>query len=267
MMISYAQNFEDVMLWRALKHIEHGFYIDVGAAWPVQDSVTKYFYDKGWRGINIEPNPELFQLLQQERLRDINLQVALGNSTGKAKFQIIANPGLSTLVKDIAKKHESDLGYGLHEVEVDVVTLQAVCSQYVPSGSEIMFLKIDVEGFEKEAIEGNDWQRYRPWIILVESTKPMSQEETYNHWEYILLDNNYLHVYSDGLNRFYVASEHGELISSFKYPPNVFDNFTLSQTVILQQRIAELETELRGIYNSKSWKLTAPLRRIKQWLR
>jgi hypothetical protein len=137
-----------------------------------------------------------------------------------------------------------------------------------------MFLKIDVEGFEKEAIEGNDWQRYRPWIILVESTKPMSQEETYQQWEDILLDNSYIHVYSDGLNRFYIASEHGELISSFKYPPNVFDNFTLSQTVILQQRtvilqqrIAELETELQGIYNSKSWKLTAPLRSIKQWLR
>lgn len=55
--ISYAQNYEDVMLWRALKHIANGFYIDVGAAWPDKHSVTKAFYDRGWRGINIEPNP------------------------------------------------------------------------------------------------------------------------------------------------------------------------------------------------------------------
>ena len=54
--ISYAQNYEDVMLWRALQHIENGFYIDVGAAWPDVDSVTKAFYDKGWRGINKSTN-------------------------------------------------------------------------------------------------------------------------------------------------------------------------------------------------------------------
>ena len=49
--VSYAQNFEDVMLWRALKHIDCGFYIDVGAQDPVIDSVTKSFYDHGWRGV------------------------------------------------------------------------------------------------------------------------------------------------------------------------------------------------------------------------
>jgi len=59
--VSYAQNYEDVMLWRALKHIENGFYIDVGAAWPSEHSVTKLFYDEGWRGINIEPNLEFSQ--------------------------------------------------------------------------------------------------------------------------------------------------------------------------------------------------------------
>ncbi len=55
--ISYAQNFEDVMLWRALKHVERGFYIDVGAFSPDLDSVTRAFSERGWRGINIEPNP------------------------------------------------------------------------------------------------------------------------------------------------------------------------------------------------------------------
>jgi len=56
--ISYAQNYEDVMLWRALKHVERGFYIDVGACSPDQHSVTRAFYEKGWHGINVEPNPE-----------------------------------------------------------------------------------------------------------------------------------------------------------------------------------------------------------------
>ena len=32
--VSYAQNGEDVVLWRALSHVENGFYVDVGAADP-----------------------------------------------------------------------------------------------------------------------------------------------------------------------------------------------------------------------------------------
>lgn len=77
MFISYAQNFEDVMLWRALKHVKDGFYIDVGAAWPDKDSVTKAFYERGWRGVNIEPNPEMWRVLSADRPRDLNLKVAL----------------------------------------------------------------------------------------------------------------------------------------------------------------------------------------------
>ena len=56
-MISYAQNFEDVILWRALRDVPNGFYIDIGAGHPVADSVTMHFYEHGWRGINVEPDP------------------------------------------------------------------------------------------------------------------------------------------------------------------------------------------------------------------
>ena len=76
--ISYAQNLEDVMLYRALKYVERGFYIDVGAMHPTINSVTKAFYDRDWRGINIEPSPEYFDSLQQERPEDINLNVVIG---------------------------------------------------------------------------------------------------------------------------------------------------------------------------------------------
>ena len=61
--VSYAQNFEDVMLWRALREVTHGFYIDVGAADPDSDSVTRAFYDRGWSGINVEPVAGAMRLL------------------------------------------------------------------------------------------------------------------------------------------------------------------------------------------------------------
>lgn len=71
--ISYAQNFEDIRLWRALKHVEKGLYIDVGANHPTADSVTRAFYDRGWSGINVEPVPSYYHALCQERPRDTNL--------------------------------------------------------------------------------------------------------------------------------------------------------------------------------------------------
>ena len=80
--ISYAQNFEDVMLWRALRDIPQGFYVDVGANDPVIDSVTRWFYQQGWHGINIEPVPHWHQRLQADRPLDINLQMAVSTTTG-----------------------------------------------------------------------------------------------------------------------------------------------------------------------------------------
>lgn len=80
--VSYAQNFEDVMLWRALKHVESGFYIDVGANDPTLDSVTKAFYARCWHGINIEPTVFYFERLAHERPADINLRVAAGKEHG-----------------------------------------------------------------------------------------------------------------------------------------------------------------------------------------
>jgi hypothetical protein len=80
--ISYAQNREDVLLWRALHDVENGFYIDVGAQDPTHHSVTRAFYDRGWCGVNIEPAAGCFQKLCAERPRDLTLQVALGNREG-----------------------------------------------------------------------------------------------------------------------------------------------------------------------------------------
>ena len=81
-MVSYAQNFEDVMIRRCLQDVTRGFYIDVGAFDDLYDSVTKWFYDSKWSGINIEPNPALWRKLNRRRRRDVNIQCALGRVEG-----------------------------------------------------------------------------------------------------------------------------------------------------------------------------------------
>ena len=264
--ISYAQNFEDVMLWRALKHIEKGFYIDIGAWMPDIDSVTRAFYDRGWSGINIEPDPVAYSRLVKERPRDINLQLAISDKHGEADLHIIKDTGLTTLRDDITEKH-LNAGYLKTTTHIQVRTLNEICKEYVPLNQDVHFLKVDVEGMEEAVLSGNDWSRYRPWIIVVEATSPNSQQETYEVWEHILVSACYQFAYADGLNRFYVADEHSELLPAFKYPPNLFDHFKLNaqhwaeaQFAAENERSQRLENELQSVYRSRCWRITAPLR-------
>jgi FkbM family methyltransferase len=264
--VSYAQNFEDVMLWRALQNVRDGFYIDVGAYSPEEHSVTKAFYDRGWRGINVEPNADLMNAFGAARPRDININVALGEREGDAWIHVINNTGLSTLDPHQATLRATD-GYTLIRRHIQLRTLAGVWEEHVPNGQAVHFLKVDVEGMEREVVLGNDWRRYRPWIVLMEATYPMSSDASHDAWEHLIVEAGYRFAYADGLNRFYVSSEHSELISRLSTPPNVFDQFVrASENALLERaeraevRAVAAETEILAIRKTLSWRLTRPLR-------
>jgi|GEM_PF-612598 len=233
--ISYAQNYEDVMLRRAFQGVDHGFYMDVGANNPQGDSVTRAFYEQGWCGINVEPTDHWFQELQRARPNDINLQVAAGAQDGEMILYEIPYTGLSTTDPQIARRHREESGHSIVERKVPVLTLNSICETY--HEAPIHFLNIDVEGAEKAVLQGLDLQRFRPWIIIVESTLPNSTVQSHQEWEPMLTEAGYLFTHFDGLNRFYIAREHPELASAFQLPPNIFDDFV---------RLAQWEAERRA---------------------
>lgn len=240
-LISFAQNQEDIMLWRALKHISNGFYIDVGAADPVVQSVTKLFYDHGWHGINLEPQPIYFGMLSTDRPCDINLRLAAGREARSYTFHRIDGTGLSTLNPEIASRHKTS-GWKVAEETIEVLPLAEVCRRHRPQGV-IHFLKIDVEGSEGDVLAGADFHSYRPWIVVVEATLPMSQEESHADWEPILTGQGYSCVWFDGLNRFYLADEmKDDLGQHFEVQPNVFDDYFMTpSTLILRAERADEE--------------------------
>lgn len=240
---SYSQNLEDVMLWRALGEYKNGFYIDVGACDPVADSVTKAFYDSGWRGINIEPMAKAYSLISENRPRDINLNMAVDAVSGVKEFYSVdAGNGLSTAVTEYASAYK-DEGRIVESVSVETRTLAEICNTYV--SQDISFLKVDVEGGEASVLKSADFTKFRPWIILVEATRPNTQIPSHEEWEFILLEASYRFVYFDGLNRFYVAEEkYGVFADKFSAPPNWFDGYERHQNIDLENQVATLNYNL-----------------------
>ena len=238
--VSYAQNFEDVLLWRALGHVRAGFYVDVGAAHPDVDSVTRAFFERGWRGINIEPGPADAARLAAARPGDITLQLAAGRCDGEADFFTVPGTGLSTLDPAVAESYRAR-HWSPRPGRIAVRTLASLFRAHVRT--DIHFLKIDVEGAEAEVLAGADLRTWRPWIILVEATAPLSTEPTYAAWEPGLLEQGYRFVWFDGLNRFYVADERADALAThFRTPPNVFDDFIRANDTVWAERIGTAET-------------------------
>ncbi len=225
MFISYAQNFEDVILWRALKHIENGFYVDIGAQDPIVDSVSRGFYERGWRGVSAEPTAAYAIKLQEDRPDDEILQAAIGEGGENIHFFEIPETGLSTGDTEIAEEHRQR-GFEVIDTEVPLLPLSAIFDK--AGDHDVHWLKIDVEGMEKSVIESWLPSKKRPWIVVVESTHPMSEVVSFEDWEPLLTDKGYEFVYFDGLNRFYVSNEHPELKKFFGAGPNIFDNFAVS---------------------------------------
>lgn len=228
-MISYAQNFEDVMLERLFADQAQGFYVDVGAWDPDCLSVTKHFYLRGWNGINIEPIPARSERFRSARPRDVNLNVAIAERPGDTAFWICrGDDALSTADADTAEALRAQ-GRSLDEARVPTRRLDDILAEH--ASAEIDFLKIDVEGGEADVIRSMSFRRFRPRALLIEATSPgavpdWSQPEAIGTWqafEPALFEDGYVFAHFDGLNRFYVRSEDRHLAARFALPPGVFD--------------------------------------------
>jgi FkbM family methyltransferase len=243
-MISYAQNAEDVVLARALAEVQQGFYVDVGACDPIEHSITYHFYNQGWRGINFEPG-RIFGKLAAARPRDINLPIAVSEQPGQMTFYEYPNAiGLSSLHDRLPDATPEALAQRIQRT-VAVRPLRDVFEEYAPP--TIDFLKVDVESHERAVLKSNDWTRWRPRIVLVEATLEGRFEPGQHLWEDILLEADYEFVLWDGLNRFYVRKEEAEYLRPRLAPVNWADYYRTPHQQHLIEVNHQLEAQLNAI--------------------
>lgn len=244
-LISYAQNNEDLLIEAFFPDVTTGFYVDIGANHPIYESVTKRFYDKGWTGINIEPNHRLHILLNEHRKNDKNLDIGISDHKGQLTFrEYQVGDGLSTFsqtMKQEYKKHESNITDSYVDRNVDVYTLEDIFDQY--GVSRINFLKIDVEGYEYEVLKGNNWKKYRPELICIEAN------HIENDWRPLLKEAGYSNVFFDGLNEYYLSRESIHRKELFSYP-----NAILLREPLVSFRIEEYIKHLEDARDAASVK-------------
>lgn len=173
--LSYAQEGEDRVLSSLLyklhggRQINDGFYVDVGAHHPYRYSNTCLFYKQGWHGINIDAMPGSMSAFRKQRPRDINLESGIARETGTRKLFLFNEPALNTFDESLASARCNDDWPIATTVDVRMVPLSEILREYLPSGKAIDFLTVDVEGFDLEVLQSNDWQKYRPTVVLVET--------------------------------------------------------------------------------------------------
>jgi len=179
-----------------LHDVKAGFYVDVGANDPTIDSVTKFFYERGWHGINLEPIPSVYKRIEESRPRDINLNMGASDTPGELTLREYSDGwhGWSTLSPATKKAHANKKH---QDYTVQVATLRDIFAEH--KVKQIDFLKVDVEGFEYEVLSGNDWKKYRPKVVVVEGKK--------QKWIKFLTDVDYTVTFFDGLNTYFVRND------------------------------------------------------------
>jgi FkbM family methyltransferase len=238
--ISYAQNQEDVVLSRLVEHVPVGTYVDVGAGHPIQENVTFALYQRGWRGVNIEPMQREAKMYASERPEDTTLTVAAGAVSGRiVLFEApLENRGATTSDPELVDRYRQ-AGQAFSSFSVEVRPLSSTLGDL--GLGEVHVLKIDVEGMEGDVIAGADLPRLQPWVLVVEATRPNTTEDSFEAWEGSVLDAGYVLTLFDGLNRFYVRRDLRDVQKLLSVPANVFDRWETARLATCRASMAEAE--------------------------
>ena len=174
--ISYSQFGEDTLIAEFLSGNSlvnrSKFYVDIGAYHPSRFSNTKLLCFLGWKGINVDPNPDSIKLFQEARPADINLNMGISSKSGHADLYCFQEGAVNTFDKESAEALVRKGWAFLGPRKVLLMQINELLDKYLPDDVKkygIGFLDIDCEGLDAEIIESLDIAKYNPLILAVEA--------------------------------------------------------------------------------------------------
>lgn len=170
---SFSQVGEDIIinyLFNSLK-IEKPTYLEIGTNLPIRGNNTYFFYNKGCRGVCIEPDTELYKLIRKKRPEDTVLNIGIG-LTGDTSAILHIFPdgytGWNTFSKEEALIREKESGINVAKtVEMPLRSVNDIIESYFKPWPN--FVSIDVEGLDLAILQSLDFNRFKPEVFCVET--------------------------------------------------------------------------------------------------
>ena len=199
---SFAQCAEDVII-QTLVGTNPGRYVDVGSGHPIRGSNTYALYEQGWSGLLVDPLRSNIELSRHVRPRDVAIE-GLCSSTNEHAIEFFEyeiyqySTASPEQVNELAQRgHRARDSYQLPSFSLKTLVHDSKMQ-------DARVLSIDVEGMELEVLQGNDWQVFRPTLIVVEEwTPPLSSPTPIYEF---LSDIGYQFVSFNLASSFYLAS-------------------------------------------------------------
>lgn len=166
--ISFSKAGDDIQLMKLINNNVPGAYVDIGSWHPVKASNTYYFYVRGWRGICIDPNPELLALYKQLRPKDNFINAGIGNAENSLVYYMLEESSMNTFSKDFIKMQELESKI-IKQISVPLYSLKEILDKNLGKNDRLDFFDIDVEGLDLDVLKSNDWNKYRPKVIVIET--------------------------------------------------------------------------------------------------
>ena len=156
----------DILIENIFRNQKKGFYIDVGCQHTIKNNNTYLLHKRGWSGINIDLDKDNIDLFNVSRISDDNINIAASNKINEVDlFFFHKKSPINTIDKKTSQFQKAKIS-SIKKIKTNTLNNIIKSSKY--SNKKIDLLSIDVEGHELPVLEGLDFNKYRPNVIVVE---------------------------------------------------------------------------------------------------
>lgn len=249
-----------------------GVAIECGAFDGITESSCKFFEESlGWTCINIEPYPLSYDKLVLNRPNAANVNAALSNVAGTHEFTAVIHPVFGADCNNGSLQHTrqhreylDSIGCTYRNYSVPTITYAELAASRQVASVDLFVL--DVEGHEHQVLDGmrNTPPALLPAVFCIEhghlgvdALKPAVESLGYR------FDT------TSFVNSFYIRNDIAGVFAALRdaSPGLVWKALDLERDLARSRaECAAAAAEVARLTNSRSWRLTAPLRRLKQTL-